>query len=452
VSEIGFGGIPIQKINEKQAVSIIRLAAKHGINFIDTARVYTDSERKIGLALKNQRRKWVVASKSPTVDYKGMKNDIETSLRELKTNYIDLYQMHHIKNLDMLKTAMQGAMKALKEFQKNGKIKFIGITSHEPSVLIHAVKTGKFDTVMTNFNYYEQEAMNLIKLCKRKNIGIIVMKPLAGGLIKHATCAIRYCLSIEGISTVIPGIHTNNELKEDVIDVLKNKEFTKDDKDKLDKEKLKKEKYCRACGYCVTIGGGCLRNINIFYFLALEGYFQLFGPKGWLIDLYKKQKVKPDACIYCGHCETVCPYGLPIMRILRDMKIRKYCEKTEKSTENKFGKRNYFEEKKELDETAKKELDKKWAPLIVYFKYKRGANPGQRTTVLKLINEFEKYADEKEKQKAINKLCKEMKINKKGIRQLKDLVMLADYNNIVDMMRLLPVFISKFRKHTTLVV
>jgi len=443
VSEIGFGGIPIQKIGEKEAVSIIRLAAKHGMNFIDTGRAYNDSERKIGLAIKSQRKKWIIASKSPAVSYGQMKEDIKTSLKELGTDYIDLYQLHHIKNKDMLKEAMRGAYRALKEFQKNKKIRFIGITSHEPKVLMRAVKSGKFDTVMTSFNYYEREALKLIKECKKKNIGVIVMKPLAGGLIKHATPAIRYCLSVDGISSVIPGIHTKEELEKDVVDVLKNRKFSNEDRTKLEKDKLKQEKYCRQCGYCVSMGSGCPRNINIFYFLALEGYFEKFGPQKWIITLYKKQPVKPDACIYCGHCESVCPYGLAIMRILRDLKIRKHMGEMGK---NKSGKRNYHEEKKALDETAKAKLGRKWAPPIVYFNYKRSANPGQRATVLKLIAAFEKHANEKQKKEAVKKLCREMRIEERGINHLRDLAMLADYNNVVDMMRLLPAMFKKIRK------
>ncbi|MEM7819248.1 MAG: aldo/keto reductase [Candidatus Aenigmatarchaeota archaeon] len=445
VSEIGFGGIPIQKINENDAVSIIKKAGRYGVNFIDTGRVYTDSEKKIGLAIKNERKKWIVASKSPAVSYDRMKEDIKTSLSELQMSYIDLYQLHHIKDKKMLRESLKkdGAISALKEFQNDGKIRFIGISSHEPTVLVKAIKTNLFDTIMTSFNYYERESEDLIKLCKKKNIGVIVMKPLAGGLIAHPTSAIRFCLSFDGISTVIPGIHTEKELEEDVINVLKTKEFKKDDKEKLENDKIRQEKYCHACGYCVTMSGGCPRNINIFYFLALEGYFQKFGPQKWIINLYKRQSVKPNACIYCGHCESVCPYGLPIMRILRNLKIRKYCGEI---NENKFGKRDYFAEKKELDETAKKELDNKWKPPIIYFKYKRGANPGQRITVLKLIREFEKYANEKEKQSAIIKLCREMKIKRLCIHQLKDLVMLADYDNIVDMMRILPVLIKKIKK------
>ena len=445
VSEIGFGGIPIQKINKKDSVSIIRLASKHGINFIDTGRAYTDSEKKIGLALKGQRKKWVIATKSPAISYAGMKSDIEKSFKELDVDYIDLYQLHHVKSIKMLKESLKGSYRALLEFQKKGRIGFIGITSHEPDVLEYAVRTGKFDTVMASFNYYEREAERLIALCRKKDIGVIIMKPLAGGLVKNPSSAVRYCLTVKGISTVIPGIHTKKEMKEDVLDVLKNRKFTDSDRKKMEKDEIKNikhGKYCRACGYCVTVGSGCPRGINIFFFLALEGYFRKFGAQKWIIDAYKKQPIHPDACIYCGHCEIACPYGLPIMRILRDLKIKKYVEKKGYKNKNKFGKHDWHAEKRRLDETAKKKMGKKWEPPMIYFKYKRCSNPGQRETVFKLIKDFEKMAGEKQKKNAIERLCKEMGIDKKGIKKLRDLAMLSDYNNIVDMMRMLPIMIK----------
>jgi predicted aldo/keto reductase-like oxidoreductase len=442
VSEIGFGGIPIQKIGEKEAVDIIRKSGKCGVNFIDTGRAYNDSERKIGLAIKNERKKWIIASKSPAVTYERMKQDVLTGLKELNADVIELYQLHHIKSESMLKEAMKknGAYVALKEFQKEGKINFIGITSHEPKVLEKAIKTDKFDTVMASYNYFEREAETLIKTCKKKNIGVIIMKPLAGGLIQNAPSAIRFCLSNDGVSSVIPGIHTDTELKEDVIDVLKSIKFTGTDKKKLDKEGLKKEKYCHACGYCVNMNGGCPKKINIFYFLALDGYYKKFGPQKWIIGAYKNQPVTPDQCIFCGHCESICPFGIPIMRVLRDLKIREHVGEINNNDFEK--KRDYHAEKKALDDMSKKQLGRKWAPPVVYYKYRRGSNPGQRATVLKLIEKFNRYASVSE-QEAIKILCKEMKISPKGIHRLRDLAMLSDYDNAVDIMRILPTLTKK---------
>lgn len=445
VSEIGFGGIPIQKISEKEAVGIIRKCGKLGVNFIDTGRAYNDSERKIGLAMKGQRDKWILASKSPAITYDRMKKDVEAGMKEMGVDFIELYQLHHIKNEEMLKQSLRsdGAYAVLKEMQKQGKIGFIGVTSHEPKVLEKAVATGKFDTVMTSYNYFEREAEPMIKKAQKKNIGVIVMKPLAGGLIQNATSAVRFCLTNKGVSSVIPGIHTEKEMKEDVTDVLKNTSFGIMDKKKLDKEGLKKEKYCRACGYCVSMDNGCPKKINIFYFLALDGYYQNALknklPVKWIIEAYKNQPVSPDQCIFCGHCEGVCPFAIPIMHVLRDLKIR---ESLGEINNNDFEKkRDYHAEKKSLDELSKKQMGKKWAPPIVYYKYRRSSNPGQRATVFKLIDKYLKSGgNEKE---AVKILCKEMKMNPLGIKKLRDVVMLSNYDNVVDLMRILPTITKK---------
>jgi predicted aldo/keto reductase-like oxidoreductase len=154
------------------------------------------------------------------------------------------------------------------------------------------------------------------------------MKPLAGGQIKSASAAVKFVLRSDAVSTVIPGVHTEKELEEDIIAVLKSPAFTKQDEDSLlpDIEKLKGY-VCRQCGYCVSVDGGCPKGINIMGFMRLDAYHNALGPAGWVLDEYGKQEAKPEACILCGHCERVCPYGLPIMRILRDMKVRDAYEK-----------------------------------------------------------------------------------------------------------------------------
>jgi len=232
----------------------------------------------------------------------------------------------------MLKIALSetGAFLALKEAQKQGKIKYIGVSSHNLETLLEVVETGLFDAVMVNFNFKEKEvAKNFYLSAERKIIGVIVMKPLAGRYFsKLPSSAIKFCLSVPGVSTVIPGICTEKELKEDLIDVLKNPKFTKKDKEKLEKEVEKTPlPFCRACGYCITREGGCPARINITLFLRLEGYFEKFGQREWIMEVYKKTPVKPISCVFCGHCEKVCPFSLPIIRALRSLRIRKAGQK-----------------------------------------------------------------------------------------------------------------------------
>ncbi|MFH0837060.1 MAG: aldo/keto reductase [Candidatus Aenigmatarchaeota archaeon] len=432
VSAIGFGGIPIQKTSEKEAIKIIQKASKLGINFIDTARVYGNSESKIGITTHIQRDQWIIASKSPARSYKDMWIDLKESLKQLKTNYIDLYQLHHVSKEEDLEQCLSknGSYNALIEAKKKGIIKHIGITGHDSPVLLKAMKTGKFETVMIPYSYRNQEAeKELIPYCKKHNIGIIVMKPLDGGTVKHPTSAIRFCLT-KPISVVIPGIYTDKELKEDVENVLKSK-LTKKESLLLKKDKQDKGYYCRSCGYCsVIMHGRCPQEINIMFFIRAEAYLKKYGPKKWLIELCNTKTTNLKNCILCGHCENVCPYNLPIMRILKDLKLNKFIKEkptlTNQSSKSEL-KERVHREMGEFDNIAKKNKIKQ-TPYINW-KYKRSSNPGQKTTVLNHISKIPQHDQEK----LFQKLKKEMKII--HATNLRELVMLSDYDNIVDMMR-----------------
>lgn len=445
-SEIGFGGIPIQRVSKEEAVTVIKRARALGVNFVDSGIVYTNSEEKIGEAIKDNRGNWIIASKSPALTYREMKEDLETSLKNLKTTYIDLYQIHHLKDERMLKTALgeNGALKALKEAQGAGKIKFIGVTGHNLEALLKACKTGLFDTVMTNFNFKEQEAAKeLIPYCQGKNIGVIIMKPLAGGTFKNASCAIKFCLSTPGVSTVIPGIANEREIKEDILSVLANPIFTSSDEKKLKKEVAAVgTPFCRACGYCITQDSGCPARINITLLLRLEGYFQKYRSLPWIMEAYKKTKVLPSSCIFCGHCERVCPFSLPIIRSLRDLKVKKEVEKRwgeEKATLNAPS-RDYQEEYQNFVKVTQEKLGPDHNIPLTYFNYPKPANEGQKATVRGLWQKLkEKIGEDKEKEVEILKeLSLEMGIFPKGIKNFENLLALADYNNVVDLMRLLP--------------
>lgn len=445
VSEIGLGGIPIQRVSLLEAVSVIQKAHTAGVNFIDTGIVYTDSEEKIGQAIKNCRKEWIIASKSPDTTYQGMRDDIEKSLKNLQTTYIDLYQIHHLKDQTMLDSALEkdGAFKALKEAQLAGKIKFIGVTGHNLETLLLAAKTGLFDTVMANFNYKEQDAAkNLFPYCQELNIGAIVMKPLAGGTFQNAASAVRFCLSTDGVSTVIPGIATERELEEDIAKVLQEPKFTPKDEEKLKSEvSAIGAPFCRACGYCITQDNGCPERINITLFLRLEGYFQKYGALEWLMDTYQKTPVKPASCILCGHCEQVCPFNLPIMRALRNLHAREEVKKRwgEEKAQTGMPVRDYQKEYQEFILLAQEKLGPDHQVPLAYFDYPKPANDGQKVTVRGLWKEFEeaKKPTPEEKEVIIRELANEMNILHDGIKSFENLLALADYNNIVDLMRIL---------------
>lgn len=441
VSAIGFGGIPIQRVSVDEAVEVLKQAHALGVNFVDTGIVYTDSEAKIGKAIAGQRDEWIISSKSPAIDYAQAKKDIEQSLKNLGVEYIDMYMIHHLKDDSMLKLAMSpdGCYRALKEAKEGGKIKSIGVSSHDYSTLVLAAKTGLFDAVMVNFNYREQEALaELIPYCQQNNIGVIVMKPLAGGAFQNAGAAVRFCLSAKGVSCAIPGICNQRELEEDIADVLKAPAYTKSDQEALAKEvEAVGKPFCRACGYCITQDGGCPSCINITLMLRLEGYFQKYGPLDWIMDTYYKSVKVASECILCGHCEKVCPFSLPIMRILRDLKI----EEKAKAVIGKGKKRDYQKEYQEFVDLAQRKLGDDHTIPLAYYYYPKSSNEGQKATVRGLYKEMLERVkpDTKKEREILDSLRKDMGISKDGVNSFENLLALSDYNNVVDLMRILPV-------------
>ena len=217
IKRVGFGGIPIQRITQEETNKVIDELVNQGINFIDTARGYTVSEEYIGNALVGRREKFYIATKSMSRNYEDMKKDIEISLKNLKTDYIDLYQIHNLK-IEEYDTIFDDnkAYKALLEAQKEGKIKYIGITSHSLETIKKAVEDEKFATIQFPYNIVEDQADEVFKEANKKGIGTITMKPLAGGAIDDGALAIKYILSKEYIDVAIPGMNTIEQVKENV--------------------------------------------------------------------------------------------------------------------------------------------------------------------------------------------------------------------------------------------
>lgn len=322
IKRVGFGGIPIQRITQEDTNLVIDELEKNGINFIDTARGYTVSEEYIGNSLIGRRHKFYIATKSMSRDYEGMKKDIEISLKNLKTDYIDLYQLHNVK-VEEYETIFNEdkAFRALLEAQKEGKIKYIGITSHSLETIEKSIEDGKFDTIQFPYNIVEDQADEAFKKAHEKGIGIIVMKPLAGGALDDATLAIKYILSKEYIDVAIPGMDSIKQVKENV-DVLNNLDLTEEDKEKIeDIRATLGGKFCRRCEYCLP----CPLGVNIPQNFLLEGYYTRYNLKEWSKERYDSLEGKASKCIACGKCETKCPYELPIIEMLKNV-----CEKLEK--------------------------------------------------------------------------------------------------------------------------
>ena len=217
VSRMGLGGIPIQRIDAEGTKSLLHKLADQGVNYIDTARGYTVSEEYLGYALEGIRDKFVLATKSMARTKESMAADIEKSLHNLRTDYINLYQVHNpsMEQLDQV-LAAGGALEALQEAKAAGKIGHIGLTAHSTEVFARALELDWVETIMFPYNIVESQGEELIAKCKEKNIGFIDMKPLAGGAIENGTLALRYICANKNVTIVIPGMAEEKEMEENI--------------------------------------------------------------------------------------------------------------------------------------------------------------------------------------------------------------------------------------------
>ncbi|MFR6018568.1 MAG: aldo/keto reductase [Paraclostridium sordellii] len=316
INRIGFGGIPIQRVTQQDTNKIIDELINQGINFIDSARGYTVSEEYIGNAIEGKRDNFILASKSMSRTYEDMLKDVDITLENFKTDYIDLYQLHNVKS-DEYENIFNDNMayKALLDCKSQGKIKNIGITSHSIDTIKKAVRDEKFDTIQFPYNIVEDQADEIFREAHKRNIGIIVMKPLAGGAINNAKLAIKYILSKEYIDVVIPGMDSVDQVLEN-ISVLENLDIDKEDELKI--EDIRNQlgnRFCRRCEYCMP----CPVGINIPMNFLLEGYYSRYNLKEWSKERYNSLDIKASDCVECGKCESKCPYDLPIREMLKEV-------------------------------------------------------------------------------------------------------------------------------------
>ena len=315
ISRLGFGGIPIQRIDAAGTKMLMRQLKDAGINYIDTARGYTVSESYLGEALEGIRSDFILATKSMARTKDAMAADIETSLRNLRTGYIDLYQIHNptTEQLEQV-CGPDGALQALLEARAAGKIGHIGLTAHSLEVFEKALGLSWVETIMFPYNIVETQGEKLIRKCAEKNIGFIAMKPLAGGAIEDANLALRFLYANPDVTVAIPGMADPAELAQNIAAAENAAPLSAQEKAEIlaIRDQLGTQ-FCRRCNYCAP----CREGISIPNVFLFEGYLSRYGLADWARSRYATLAQKASACIGCGTCEDRCPYHLPIRVMLK---------------------------------------------------------------------------------------------------------------------------------------
>jgi len=342
INRLGFGGIKLPRVESpKLAADIVERAIDKGVNFIDTARVYGTSEERIGAVMKRRREEVVLASKVIRRTRKEAEEDIETGLRNLQTDHIDLYQIHDVSIWENYEkaTGPGGALEAVLAARDAGKVRYIGISGHELDVLAEAIRTDIFDTVQVAYNLANRQAAEkVIPLAKERNMGVINMKPFAGGMLLtevkrsdddadlpqiSADAALRFCLGQRDITVVIPGMQRLEEVDENVAIAESFARLSTDELETYVKAALSLgEGFCRACEYCQP----CPEGIQIHEIMQAIGHVKRFqGDWDMLHRMRQKyQSLEKNAtdCADCGECEGRCPFHLPIRDTMKEAEER----------------------------------------------------------------------------------------------------------------------------------
>jgi uncharacterized protein len=315
VSELGFGGIPIIRLDKETATGVLRRAYDQGIILYDTANAYRDSEEKIGYAFAGMRDKIIIATKTIRRDAEGVMEHLENSLRMLKTDYIDVYQLHQIaqdKEWGYVNNP-NGALEAVAKAKEQGKIRFIGVTSHNLAMAVKLVKTGLFSTIQFPFNFIEDEAKDeLHAAAQERGVGIFVMKPFGGGVIDNASIAFKF-LRQHPHAIPLPGFDSKERVDEVVSLYQQQNIVTEKDLQLMERYRIELgKKFCRRCEYCQPCPQGVMITIGMGYKVIADRMSPEVAAEFARIPMESI-----SLCTECRECIERCPYELPIPEILK---------------------------------------------------------------------------------------------------------------------------------------
>lgn len=339
ISVVGFGAIKLPNLSQKECDSLLNRAIDLGINFVDTADCYGDSEEKIGRALDRRRNEFYLSTKVDERDGFGVMKKLERCLQRLKTDWIDLVLFHDVRGSDYEKIFEKGGLEALEKAKEQGKVFQIGISIHQSiSMMKKAVDSGIFSTLMVAYSAIDEDRLtvDLIPFAHKKRMGVIAMKPLAGGKLAEplrgwnqqyfrgespAQISLRYILTNPHVTCAIPGMTNLKELEENV--------KVGEDLRNLTSEEIGVfmnwvgevgKGFCRNCGYCLP----CPEGIPIPDIFRFESYYERYGMKRWAVEQYRLLPVKAEACSSCEECLERCPYGVSIPEHLKEIH-RRFC-------------------------------------------------------------------------------------------------------------------------------
>lgn len=317
ISRVGFGAIPIQRLTDDDAVAVVKRCLELGITYLDTANAYSTSERRMGIALEGWKGEVVVSTKTQSRTPEGVAAHLAQSLQMLKMDSIHLYQFHNVSSFPELEKILdpKGPIPVVQEAMRAGKVKHMGITSHQIDVAKEAVKSGRFETVMYPFNFIAHEpGEELAALTAQYNVGFIAMKPFAGGMIGKATLAIKYLLQFPNV-VPIAGVERIPEIEE-IVGIAEGS-WALTDAEKAEIEQIRAEagnRFCRRCDYCQP----CTVGIPISGVMSYPTMVKRMPPQnlvsGWIADMMEKA----STCSDCGLCEERCPYQLPIREMVSE--------------------------------------------------------------------------------------------------------------------------------------
>ena len=317
VKRIGFGAIPIQRLDHQESDKVVQAAVDQGINFFDTARVYSNSEEKLGRILKACRQQVYIASKTMARDGSNTRDDLETSLKQMQTDYIDLYLCHNIGSEEQLQQVLApgSTLEVMEKAREQGKIRYIGLSGHKPWIVKRALEVFPFAAIEIPLNYIETSCLEeLVPFAQYKKCGIIAMKPIAGGAIKSVTGNLRFILT-QGADIAIPGMDSPEQVKENLSVLADLKTLNSTEINKLDFEKKELgENFCRRCEYCMP----CPQELPISFLHVLHAYYFRYNLKDWV---WERLQVLPKSfkdCFECRECVTKCPYDLDTPGIFKE--------------------------------------------------------------------------------------------------------------------------------------